>query len=63
MSKWKEIRQYLLEIFNEASTWRGLLRLMVAAGLVGGAVDVESAVTVVLVVTGLIAILFRDSIK
>ena len=63
MSKFVRVRDYLLEVFNEASTWRALLRLLVAAGLIKGAVDVESAVTMVLVLTGIIGLLFRDNIK
>ena len=55
-----DIQQYLLDRLREASTWRGIMALLTAAGVAISPAQMDAIVTAGLAVIGVIGVFFRD---
>ena len=56
-----DIKFYLLARLREASTWRGIIALLTAAGVALDQAQIEAIVTAGLAVIGVIGVFFRDA--
>ena len=57
----EDIKWYLLARLREASTWRGIMALLTAAGVALNPTQIEAIVTAGLAVIGVIGVFFRDA--
>lgn len=55
-----EIKSYLLNRLREASTWRGILALLTAAGVAISPEQIESIVTAGLALIGVVGVFASD---
>ncbi len=55
-----DIKQYLLDRLREASTWRGIMALLMAAGVALSPAQIEAIITAGLSVIGVIGVFFSD---
>lgn len=54
------MKQYLMARLSEASTWRGIVALLTAAGVVLSPQQIESIIAAGLAIVGLIGVLAPD---
>lgn len=59
----EDIKTYVLSRLREASTWRGIMALLTAAGVALDPTQIEAIVTAGLAVIGVIGVFFSDGKK
>lgn len=53
----------ILPDFSQASTWRGLVNILISVGIIKDPAQAEALITLALAVNGVIGVFFKDKIS
>lgn len=56
------IKKFLPD-FSQTSTWRGLVNILIAAGIIKDPAQAEALITLALAINGVIGVFFKDKIS